>query len=53
MRLLISPETLDRLVTQLGPDGLASYADPSVASAAARVAARSRAALERYRGPGS
>ncbi|WP_153503734.1 helix-turn-helix transcriptional regulator [Cumulibacter manganitolerans] len=53
VRLLISPETLDRLVTQLGPDGLASYSDPAVADAAARVAARSRAALERYRGAAS
>lgn len=48
VRLVISPDALDRLVTQLGPDGLATYGDPHVAAAAARVAARSRAALERY-----
>ena len=48
VRLLLGQDTLDRLVTQLGPDGLASYADPAVASAAERIAARSRTALARY-----
>ena len=40
---------LGRLVTQLGPEGLASYSDPAVAGSAARVAERSRKALVRYR----
>lgn len=41
-------ETLDHLVTQLGPDGLAGLHDDRVEAAAARVSARSRAALSRY-----
>lgn len=51
VRLLLSADTLDRLVTQLGPDGLASYDDPVVRAAAGRVAARSRTALNRYHSP--
>ncbi|WP_158716164.1 YafY family protein [Blastococcus sp. Marseille-P5729] len=49
VRLRLSPDSLDRLLTQLGPEGIASYADPAVSAAAERVAQRSREALERYR----
>ena len=47
--LLVSPDTLDRLVSQLGPDGLASLSDPAAAQAARRISTRSADALSRYR----
>ncbi|MFV0534382.1 MAG: helix-turn-helix transcriptional regulator [Cumulibacter sp.] len=46
--LRLSSDTLDRLVSQLGQDGLAGLDDPEVRAAAERVAARSAAALARY-----
>lgn len=52
IRLLVSPDTLDRLVSQLGREGLARLSDPAVAQAAHRVATRSAHALSRYRTDG-
>lgn len=49
VRLRLSADSLDRLLTQLGPEGMASYADPAVSAAAHRVAVRAREALGRYR----
>lgn len=48
IQLQIASDTLDRLVTQLGVDGIASYDDPHVTGAIARVRRRSAQALERY-----
>lgn len=48
VRLRLSADSLDRLLTHLGPEGVRSYADPAVAAATERVALRSREALERY-----
>lgn len=51
VRLRLSPDALERLVAQLGPEALASYGDPHVQAAVERVAERSRLALRRYEHP--
>lgn len=50
--LKVSPDTLDRLVSQLGAHGLAAMSDPAVTAAAGRVAERSSRALAHYRAAG-